>query len=327
MILTPIGILGGPIAGADLVSGVIEWKGFFPYLLAYWDIYVSAPLSRIVGAVAEFLNFPEPPETLIDYFTLSVLLVASFIRARKLNAPSEILEALEKESLQRSAPGFSYVKPSSLRARRIDQSPKDMMLIGKSSTGQIRLGNRTAGAADAVRNEFKATTIGVFALLCVLGSIVWPVTIVICILMIFRDSIAASYLSRRKPVGLFTLAARRVALADDKALTGAMVSLLRERSVRLSLAIAPFIVFVVLCTINIVAYRATIFWPDLTGSRVSLEVFVGAVGLLAVLTLSWMLFRKPRNANEDNIVRALERARSTVTAEIEAQSTGAQNAE
>jgi hypothetical protein len=327
MILTPVGILGGPIAGADLVSGVIEWKGIFPYILAYWDIYVSAPLSRIVGAVAELLKFPEPPEILVDYFTLSVLLFASFFRARKLNAPSQILEALEKEALLRGAPGYSYVEPASLSRRPIDESPKDMMLMSKSSTEEIRIGSRTAGAADAIRKEFEPITIGAFVLLCVLGSIVWPVTIVVCTLMMLRDGIAVSYLSRPKPSGLFSLAARRVALAGDKALTEGMVSLLRERSVRLALAIAPFILFVVLCIFNIIAYQAAVIWPDLTESRAKFEVFVGAAGLAAALALTLVLFRKPRNANEDRIIRALERAHSKVSMDIDGRPAGAQNAE
>lgn len=80
-ITAPIGILGGPIAIADMFAGVIEWKGWVGYFATYWGEHISHPFGVLLHAFAQRFSIPSPPEYLVDYLTLGVLFAASHIRS------------------------------------------------------------------------------------------------------------------------------------------------------------------------------------------------------------------------------------------------------
>jgi len=86
-ILTPVGFVGGPLAIADILAGLIHWNGWLGYLVHYWDEYVSEPFRLILTYIANGLSLPRPPELLVDYVALGVLLVAGFLRALVLIEP------------------------------------------------------------------------------------------------------------------------------------------------------------------------------------------------------------------------------------------------
>lgn len=80
-ILAPVGVVSGPIAMMDMVSGVIEWNGPFEYLSNWWETYVGRHADAVVLYVARLLEVSPPPAWVTDYFTLGLLFAVSAARA------------------------------------------------------------------------------------------------------------------------------------------------------------------------------------------------------------------------------------------------------
>lgn len=82
--LAPIGIFGGPLALADLVAGLIEWKSWIAFLVHYWDVYVSDSVKAVLDWVAAQLALPRIPELVADYITVGLITATGNFRTRAL---------------------------------------------------------------------------------------------------------------------------------------------------------------------------------------------------------------------------------------------------
>lgn len=82
-ILAPIGILGGPIAIAEMLNGFIEWHGPIGYVVSWWGAHISVPFHGIFVWLAGLLSIDLPPWTkwITDYVALGILLSWNFLRA------------------------------------------------------------------------------------------------------------------------------------------------------------------------------------------------------------------------------------------------------
>jgi hypothetical protein len=83
-ITAPIGIFGGPLAIANMLSDVIRWKGWIAYLVSFWDENIAGPFRTVIAFVALRLSLPIPPAELVDYLILGVLMAVSIQRALQL---------------------------------------------------------------------------------------------------------------------------------------------------------------------------------------------------------------------------------------------------
>lgn len=80
-IVAPLGILGGPIAIASMLDGLITWNGPVDYILNIWDAQIREPFRNVIEWIRLKLSFPQPDPLLIDYIILSILLTSSYVRA------------------------------------------------------------------------------------------------------------------------------------------------------------------------------------------------------------------------------------------------------
>jgi hypothetical protein len=89
-ILAPIGILGGPIAIAEMFSELIYWKSPIQYIVQWWGVHISEPFHRIFEWFAQLagLNLPLPSWTkwVTDYVVLGLLFFGNEVRAWTLYA-------------------------------------------------------------------------------------------------------------------------------------------------------------------------------------------------------------------------------------------------
>lgn len=83
-ITAPIGIFGGPIAIANMLSDVIEWKGWIAYLVSFWDENIADPFRTLIDFIAQRFSLPAPPAELVDYLILGILMAVSIQRALQL---------------------------------------------------------------------------------------------------------------------------------------------------------------------------------------------------------------------------------------------------
>lgn len=83
-ILTPIGVIGGPLVIANVLADVIEWHGPWGAAIQYWDDSVGAAFSTLFGWLAQSLHLPAPPWWLTDYLSLAILFQFSILRASTL---------------------------------------------------------------------------------------------------------------------------------------------------------------------------------------------------------------------------------------------------
>ncbi|WP_156767863.1 hypothetical protein [Candidatus Viadribacter manganicus] len=89
-ITAPIGIIGGPLGIADMLSGLIEWHGPVGFLVSYWDRIISDPLHNVLHYVAAFipaLRFLDG--FALDYLTLGVLQYSAFARSLSILRPHQ----------------------------------------------------------------------------------------------------------------------------------------------------------------------------------------------------------------------------------------------
>jgi hypothetical protein len=80
-ITAPLGILGGPIAIAEMFAGTIKWHGPAGFLVAFWDEKVSAPFHAVFAWMAGLIGVPPFKEFYVDYFVVSLLAAGTFFRA------------------------------------------------------------------------------------------------------------------------------------------------------------------------------------------------------------------------------------------------------
>lgn len=81
VILAPIGLFGGPIEIANMVSGVVQWRGPIGYLVNFWSANISVHFANVFGLLTGFFHIPPFSDFLVSYLTLGVLLCTSFLRA------------------------------------------------------------------------------------------------------------------------------------------------------------------------------------------------------------------------------------------------------
>lgn len=97
-ITAPLGIIGGPPAIADLLGGIIRWRGPLAYLAAYWDEHITQPFGQVINAALALAPFKvHAPEGVVDYIALGCLFFASQLRAANLLFPTVTLH--ERPSL------------------------------------------------------------------------------------------------------------------------------------------------------------------------------------------------------------------------------------
>ena len=78
--MTPVGIIGGPLTIANMLSGIIEWQGIPQYLVNWWEIAVSEPMGRILGWLFGLVSLPQPPRFVADYLTLGLIYATTVFR-------------------------------------------------------------------------------------------------------------------------------------------------------------------------------------------------------------------------------------------------------
>lgn len=83
-ILAPIGLFGGPVEIANMVSGVVEWRGPIGYLVNFWSENVSVHFANVFGLVTNLFNLPPLSDVVVSYLTLGVLFCTSMLRAATL---------------------------------------------------------------------------------------------------------------------------------------------------------------------------------------------------------------------------------------------------
>ncbi|MBC7769269.1 MAG: hypothetical protein H7124_10825 [Phycisphaerales bacterium] len=81
VILAPIGLFGGPIEIANMVSGVVEWRGPIGYLVNFWSENVSVHFANVFGLITNFFNIRPLSDIVVSYLTLGVLFISSTLRA------------------------------------------------------------------------------------------------------------------------------------------------------------------------------------------------------------------------------------------------------
>ena len=84
VVLAPIGLFGGPIEIANMVSGVVEWRGPIGYIVNFWSENVSVHFANVFGLVTNFFNIPPLSDLVVSYLTLGVLFCTSMLRAMTL---------------------------------------------------------------------------------------------------------------------------------------------------------------------------------------------------------------------------------------------------
>ncbi|MDC7696163.1 hypothetical protein PQU94_17950 [Asticcacaulis sp. DXS10W] len=83
--MTPLGILAGPISIASMVSHLIEWHGPAGYIVNFWKEEIRPPfrasIEWLLSLVEPWLHIPKPPDALVDYIIVSLLLTSCYLRA------------------------------------------------------------------------------------------------------------------------------------------------------------------------------------------------------------------------------------------------------
>ncbi len=84
VILAPIGLFGGPIEIANMVSGVVAWHGPIGYIVNFWSENISVHFANVFGLITNFFHVPPLSEFVVSYLTLGILLCTSMLRASTL---------------------------------------------------------------------------------------------------------------------------------------------------------------------------------------------------------------------------------------------------
>jgi hypothetical protein len=99
-VLAPVGVIGGPLAIADMLAGAIEWNGWIGYTVAWWDENVGTPFGQVISALFAAWGWPELSETETGYLIIGILLSSSMMRAFVvLSLPSILHEIRENRGV------------------------------------------------------------------------------------------------------------------------------------------------------------------------------------------------------------------------------------
>ena len=86
-VLTPLGIIGGPVELANLFSGLIEWHGPIGFVVEFWRNNIALPfhsiLQYLVDSILTVIHFPrfQLPWWISDYIVLGILSFSSYARS------------------------------------------------------------------------------------------------------------------------------------------------------------------------------------------------------------------------------------------------------
>jgi hypothetical protein len=81
VILAPIGLFGGPIEIANMVSGVVAWHGPIGYIVNFWSENISVHFAALFGVITNFFHIAPLSDFVVSYLTLGILLCTSTLRA------------------------------------------------------------------------------------------------------------------------------------------------------------------------------------------------------------------------------------------------------
>ncbi len=84
VILAPIGLFGGPIEIANMVSGVVAWRGPIGYLVNFWAENISIHFANVFGLLTGLFSVPPLSDFVVSYLTLGILFCTSLLRAATL---------------------------------------------------------------------------------------------------------------------------------------------------------------------------------------------------------------------------------------------------
>jgi hypothetical protein len=82
--LAPIGVFGGPVEIANMVSGVVKWRGPIGYIVNFWSENISVHFANVFGLLTGLFNAPPLSDLVVSYLTLGILLCTSLLRAATL---------------------------------------------------------------------------------------------------------------------------------------------------------------------------------------------------------------------------------------------------
>ena len=99
LILAPLGIFGGPLAIASMMSHLIKWQGPFGYAIHFWKEEIHEPFRNILEWIAHWIHIPKPPSLIIDYVVLSLLATSSYLRATYLVPKNSVWPSLKNAAL------------------------------------------------------------------------------------------------------------------------------------------------------------------------------------------------------------------------------------
>ncbi len=74
----------GPLALANLLSDVIEWKGFIAYAVSWWEVHITQTFSSVFNYVLNRFGMPNISNWLTDYLAFGVIYTAGAERARQI---------------------------------------------------------------------------------------------------------------------------------------------------------------------------------------------------------------------------------------------------
>ena len=111
VVLAPIGLFGGPIEIANMVSGVVQWHGPIGYLVNFWSENISVHFANVFGLLTNLVHIPPLSDFVVSYLTLGILLCTSFLRAAAMISARPVFGAssggmfqiLKKRSLANSS--------------------------------------------------------------------------------------------------------------------------------------------------------------------------------------------------------------------------------
>jgi len=293
------------VAGADLLAGVIEWRGPFRYMMTFWDENISAPIGTIAKFLFSSLHWPEPPELAVDYATLALLLAGSFLRMRRLMHPVESLQQ-SKRSLKELRPAIREVDQSKIERAELPAGDKrasvatpDLVVVGPKPD-KVVLGTRSAGAFEAIDRAFAPMNARSFAAILILSTLFWPLSALVLFFCLTRDLGGWIALKWGAPTQAISAVASRALWSRDPELMIFTRAQLLARWQRFMLALAPFLLFVLL----FVANQALAPVPP-----IEVIIAIAAIPLAALGAFLWSIARRHPN---DDVAEALERAERTL---------------
>ncbi len=80
-ITLPLVTVAGPIALAEAVSAIVDWRGWIAFLVDYWAEFVARPIQATANQIAGILHLPHVDSVIVDYVAFGSLLAGQKTRA------------------------------------------------------------------------------------------------------------------------------------------------------------------------------------------------------------------------------------------------------